>query len=626
MRTIILKLNLQVSKKIFNKIYIMGIMMVFSILISTSQAQVNYQINKIKFQGNKTFRKKVLVENISIYERTFLEKLFRRKEPAFYNETMIQADVERLIRFYQSQGFLYVNVELLPPDINEEKHHVDVTFNIREDDPILVDSISQKILETNPKLNEDSIKRRIERRFELEKNKRFTDAKLAADVANTNFAFRSTGYPYVETKYSLDIRPEQRKTDVHFTTDPGPRSRFDTTHVTGNRYLTREFIKKQLKYKKGEIFSEKKIDNTRRNLYDLQVFRIVSISPQINNATRDSVIPIHITIKEQPRLSTEFGVGYGTEEKFRAYTRITYRSLFGGARRLELYGRHSGIEPYNITLSFVEPRFILPQLSLNSSPYFRRQIEPGFDTQTLGVNVPLNYKFNDNFNATLTYYFQRVSQRLHEGFTDVPSPESNKFLYNKSGLMSALSYTTALPRTSPTEGYSLSLGSKFNGYIFGGDFSYIKLWFDARKYQSLGNEFVLAGRGMIGGIYSSDESKFIPVEDRFYSGGSNSIRGWGRSLLGPMWENGKPRGGKSILELNLELRRPLFWILEGAVFVDAGNVWENAFSYKLNDWAYAVGGGLRFSTPIGPIRLDIGFPVKSDKRNPQFFINVGQAF
>lgn len=607
----------------------------FAVKFSSVHAQVNYQVYKINFQGNKTFKKNVLVENISIYELNFIERLFRRKEPSFYNEVMIQADVERLIRFYQSQGFLYVNVKLLPPDINEEKHRVNVTFDITENDPILVDSISQTIENESYHINEDSIRRRIYLRMELKQNKRFTDAQLSADIAKINFALGSAGYPYVETNYNLNIRAEERKTDVNYTINPGPRSRFDTTSITGNRYISTKFIKRQLKYNQGDIFSEKKIDDTRRNLYDLQVFRIVSISPQLNMATRDSVIPVNVVIKEQPRLSTEFGVGYGTEEKFRAYSRVTYRGFLGGARQLKLYAKHSAIEPYYVSLSFIEPRFLSDKLSLTVSPYFQRAVEPGYDVKILGINTPLNYKFSQQFNATIAGYYERISLLVSENTPDVVVPDEGKLFYDKYGALGNLLYTTAFPVMSPDRGFSARLGAKSSFLKLRVDYAgeygiekvnYNKLWLDLRKYNRLGNSFTLALRGMIGGIFSTDTLGFVPAEDLFYSGGSNSIRGWARSMLGPMGEDGKPRGGKSILEMNVEIRRPLFWLLEGALFFDAGNVWEAPFQYSLNQFSYAVGGGLRFNTPIGPVRLDVGFPINNVKRNPQFFINIGQAF
>ena len=146
-----------------------------------------------------------------------------------------------------------------------------------------------------------------------------------------------------------------------------------------------------------------------------------------------------------------------------------------------------------------------------------------------------------------------------------------------------------------------------------------------RKYTKVG-DFVLSLRGMIGGIHSSDSSQFVPVEDRFYSGGSNSVRGWARSQLGPKRNTGSPMGGKSITEMSIELRHRLFWKIEGAVFMDAGNVWSESFHYRFNELAYAAGAGLRYETPIGPIRLDVGVPLWNEKKRVQLFLSIGQAF
>jgi len=137
---------------------------------------------------------------------------------------------------------------------------------------------------------------------------------------------------------------------------------------------------------------------------------------------------------------------------------------------------------------------------------------------------------------------------------------------------------------------------------------------------------VIAFRLMAGGISSADSSGFIPVEDRFYSGGSNSIRGWNRSELGPKRDSGSPLGGKSIFESNVEIRHPLVWRLSLVAFLEAGNVWEKSYSWDLKHLGYAAGSGIRMDTPVGPVRFDVGFPLWNEKKNPQFFISVGQAF
>lgn len=605
-----------------NRRVIPVLLLFFCVLSLTGQE--GYEIKKIKFEGNKTFKKSDLLAQITMHETNLFQRVIQKKEPTFYNSEFVLKDLERIIRFYQSEGFLYVQATADTFNVDKKKSDLNVRFTINEGKPILVDTIELNARYA-PNVNEDSLVKKLTRRFELKEDKRFNDLGLNKDIVEINNAFQNKGYAYSMTHYEVQVDTAVNKAKVEYYAIPGPLSAFGETSVRGNKYIKESVIRRQLTYKTGDTYESLKLDKTRRNLYDLQTFRIISVIPRKNPDNMDAPIPVDILIEEMPRLSTQFGVGYGTEDKFRGFADITYRGLFNEAGRANLYVRHSALEPYRVSLTLTQPQFLDKKTSLTINPYFRRQIEPGFDTQTLGLNVPVNRKFNDQFNASLSYYFEKVTQRVEAGDYEIPDRESNKFLYNKSGLMAAVSYNSGLPRFSPETGLAAYFGFKYNGYIFKSDFNYTKMWLDLRKYNKIG-DFVLSIRGMIGGIYSSDSAQFIPVEDRFYSGGTNSVRGWARSQLGPKRETGTPMGGKSVVEMSVELRRPLFWKLEGAVFMDAGNVWSQPYHYPLNELAYAAGAGLRFKTPIGPIRFDVGVPLWNEKKRVQLFLSIGQAF
>lgn len=591
-------------------------------------AQDGYELKKIRFDGNKSFKKDELLSNLNAYEVSFIERITKRKEPYFYNKEFLESDLERLIRFYQSEGFIYVKATADTINTNNEKQEVDVIFRIREGTPILIDSLAFSFQQTDSTRSDSltqRITRRMMRRSVLKKNQRFTDLALSEDIARINKAFQNRGFAYSNTSFQLEIDISENNTDVFLRTEPGPRAKFGETNITGYEHTREKFIRKQITYSEGERYDASKLDLLRRNLYDLQLYRIISVVPRMDFSNQKAPIPIDIVLEEMPRFSTEFGLGYGTEDKFRAYVDLTYRGLFNDATRLNLYLKHSALEPYHISLKLIQPQFLDKKTSIMINPYFRRQVEPGFDTQTLGLNIPLNRKFNDQFNAALIYYFEKVAQKVESGDFEVPDPESKKYLYDKSGLQLSAIYSNALPRFSPEKGFSASFGFKYNGYFFPSDFNYTRLWLDVRNYQKLG-DFTLALRGMIGGIHSPDSAQFIPVEDRFYSGGSNSVRGWARSQLGPKRDTGSPLGGKSVLEMSVELRHRIFWQLDGAVFMDAGNVWSESYKYHFNELGYSAGVGLRYKTPIGPIRFDVSMPLWSKKKSPQFFLSVGQAF
>lgn len=610
----------------FNVTSFTFLLVLFAFLTAAElRAQENYAIRKIHFKGNKAFDKDQLLETTSIYESNWYSRRIRKTEAALYHPEIIQADKERIRHFYQTHGFLRAVVKIDSVQTDDKKQSVQLHFSIEENEPIVVDKLLFRIDKGDSLTIKDSIVRAFLRHPILKEGSRFVDANLYADIEQINGFFMNRGHVYADTQFELKLQPDSNKTDVVYGIHKGDKGQFGEATVSGNRFVKEKVIRRQFNFKAGEDYSQKKLESTRRDMYGLQLFRVVSLSPLSDKATQRNPIPIKVYIQEMPRWSTRFGLGFGTEDKFRAFSDFTYRGLWGGTSRLNLQLKHSALTPYYASLSWIEPRFLMQNLSLSVSPYAKREAEPGYSTSTFGLNLPISYTFTQKTKATLSYYAERVTQVIESTDTDVPNPEDKDYLYNKSGLSMSMSLHNALPLVNPSKGWSLALGAKVNGYIFGSDFNYTRLWTDVRAYQKTG-KFLFAERIMLGAIYSSDTSGFIPVEDRWYAGGSNSNRGWGRAEIGPQRESGTPSGGKSMLETNLEVRHPLFWRVELAAFVDASTIQNQSNKYQLSNMQMAVGGGLRINTPIGPIRFDVGMPVWNEKRKAQFFLSVGQAF
>lgn len=597
----------------------------FLVLSYKATAQENYKIRNVAFEGNETLDEEFLLERMALKEVGWLEELITDNEPVLYSQELVELDLERLVRIYQSEGFLQAKATLLPPKLNDEKETMKVNIKVEEGEPMIIDSVSIRFLSGMEHVDTDSLHKKLFRKLELVKGNRFRDQALENDIQYIENALKSLGYAYVITSYDLDLDLEEFTTGVYYAISPGPKTHFGETTIEGNKHVKTSFIRKQLSYDNGETYNKSELTETRQDLYRLQLFRVVSVLPQKNESKKEAPIPVNIYVEEAPRFSTRFGVGYGTEEKFRTFADLNYRGFISGARRINLYLNHSALKPYEVRLRWIQPQFLGLDGSISLNPFLLAKDEPGYQTHSYGINVPFRYIFTPSMNSTLTYYFEDVEQRVEQGDEELPDFEDDKFPYTKSGIMLGSVFDNSTPTFSPEKGITVSGGFKLNGYVFGGTFSYTRLWGEFTAYHRIG-EVILAYRLMAGGIASADSSGFIPVEDRFYSGGSNSIRGWARSQLGPKRQSGTPLGGKSIFETNFEVRHHLFWRLSLAAFIEAGNVWRSSYAYDLNDLGYAAGPGLRIETPIGPIRLDVGFPLWNQKKNPQFFISVGQAF
>lgn len=601
----------------------LGLLFVFA--AASVVAQEDYAICKIDFEGNRHFSKSELLVQTSLKEVNLFQRWVQKQKPVAYHKEFVDQDLSRLVRFYQSEGFLFATVRLGNLETNDKKRQVRLRIIVEENRPVVLRHILFDIRDSLSTGKTDSLRQAVARKISLHTGKRFRDALVYSDLTAINQACYNRGYVYAKSDFRITVHPDSAQADMTFIIRPGKRCQFGPTTIDGNRYVKEKLIRRQIDYKEGLRYSMLSVDKTRQYLYNLQLFRVVSVVSEKDNATQLNPVPMSIHIQELPRWSSKFGVGYGTEERFRAFADVTYRSIGGGTSRLNLNVKYSYLDPYYINLKWIYPQFLSRKLTLSINPYIRRRNEPGFTLNTFGVNVPVVYAFNNALSLTVSYYRERAKLFVPISIIDLMNKD-NSVEYTESGINTTLAYKTAMPVFNPDRGISLALGVKLNGTIFGSTFNYSKLQVDFRKYQTLGAGFVIAARVMAGSIPSFDKDVYIPEEERFYSGGSNSVRGWGYSKLGPKSDDGTPEGGASIMEMNVEMRRHLFWRLDGALFTDAGNVWTDSFHYPLNALAYSVGAGLRMDTPIGPVRIDVAMPVWNQKRSLQFFINVGQAF
>lgn len=590
-----------------------------------AHSQESYKVRKITFEGNKSLEKSFLLEKIALKEVSTFKRLLTKEQPFLYSSELINADIQRVVAIYQSEGYIDAKATLLPLTINNKKQTVNITVKIEEGEPIIVDSIYFRAKGNFPPSMMDSIAKRVIIKSSLLKNKRFRDQLLLLDIELLENEFKNLGYAYVKVDYNLDLDLENYLTGVEYIINSGDLCYVGETTIEGYDRTSKKVVLKQLSYKKGELYNKSMLEKTRENLYSLKLFKVVSVLPETDPETLKNPIPIAVYLERAPKFSSTFGAGYGTEDHFRAFADLNFNGFLGAARRLNLNLKHSAVKPYSVSLRWIQPQFIGKKSSIIINPFIERNKEPGYDIHSYGINIPINYQITPYINSTLTYYYEKIKHYVEEGDALGLDPENNKFLYNKSGVVFAAFLNNSEPQLSPTKGSYLSLVYKLNGFLFGGKFNYNRLWSEFRQYQEVGN-VVFAFRALVGLINSQDSSKYVPVEDRFYSGGSNSVRGWDRSELGPKRESGTPLGGKSILEANIEARIPLFWRVSAVAFVDAGNVWTESLKYRLGELTYAIGAGIRIKTLIGPIRLDIGFPVGNEKKSPQFFLSVGQAF
>ncbi len=595
------------------------------VLQQPAVAQSGYKVAGIQFIGNKTFDSGDLRNVMVLKTASWFRRFFLGGERSEYDETSLQRDLLRIKRFYQRRGFLDARVKLAGLETEDKDETVKLNIEITENKPILNNAITYSFASATA----DSaalmhIIPQAQIREQIPKGERFRDEAINSIRGGLADAFANSGYPYADIGVDLAVDTVTSLVDIEFKLDPGPLCVFGDVSVTGQDRVNKQLIVDQLRLKSGQRYSQKLLRESQRQIFSLQVFEVATVRARLSE-TRDSIIPVQVNVSEAPQWSSKVGIGYGREDAFRAFTQMRLLSFMGGARRLSLYAKHSGLEPYHVELSAVQPAFLSPRNEIAISPFVRKQDEPGYKVTRYGSNLSFSRRFNLFLTGSVTYTFEQVRLDTTTIATQDQTNLSNLNLYNKSAIQLAFNWDDSSPAFSPDHGWFGTVTLKYSGLDLGSKFSYAKTLVDIRHYVKLAGT-VLALRAKVGGIKSFDADPFIPVEDRYYSGGSTSNRGWARGELGPVDANGTPIGGNSLFEGNVELRYPIVGIFSGVVFCDLGNVWLPSYDYRFGDLRYATGLGLRIRTPIGPVRGDVGRPIFDNETKIQIHLSVGQAF
>jgi outer membrane protein assembly complex protein YaeT len=417
--------------------------------------------------------------------------------------------------------------------------------------------------------------------------------------------------------------------------EAGPLSYFGVARIPDAEKLETpvKAILARLTFKEGEIFSQDELFKTQRKLYETDLFKSVVLTPDVVPAAQPN-IPISIQVEEKKKRSVRVGLGYGDEEQVRARLGLRYRNLWGGGRFLDLDSRYSSLG-YLVTETFTNPVAWGSDYDFVHQSGARRRDLPGFTDQAYFTQARLEHDLGWDLRYFFGYgiEFSRPFDIPIETLIRLQGTEPEK-LYRSSFVLFGLRRDTVDNHIEPTKGGILNLSNEVAPTFLGSGLQYAQTVVEAKEYHALGDSgFVLAGRVKFGIIQPMQSTFQIPIQKRFFSGGANSVRGYKLDFLGPRNTTNDPIGGDAVLEANLEGRFPLPLPvygkkIGGVVFMDAGNVYFKARNIDLGQLKYSPGVGLRYLSPIGPIGVDVAFPVNpiDNDRGYQFHFSIGYGF
>jgi outer membrane protein insertion porin family/translocation and assembly module TamA len=562
----------------------------------------------------------------------------------YFDRRAFEADLKRIEAYYRDRGYPDARVTSFDVDLNDTQDEVDITINIAEGQPITVAGIELTGFDVLPPERRASLQetlplqegRPLDRQLEVASRERAVNA------------LRDEGYPYATVELTeRESGPRQRT--VVLTATPGTLAHFGPVEIVGHASVGEHVLRRQLTFEPGDVFTRQAMRETQRKLYGLELFEFANVESVEDRELQPAEVPVRITVAEGKHRKVNLGVGYGSEERARARLRWDHVNFFGEARHAGFEGKWSSLSR-GVRADFREPYFFHPDFSLNFDGQVWQAAEPVYDLDQVGGRATLRHQIDqqNTWSISLLNEFQR-SSIANEALLDFTvrdelialglDPRDGESRGTLSSIAFDLSRNTTNNLLDARRGYVVNAHVEQAGKWLWGTFNFWSATVEGRHYFSIGDRAVVANRLRVGGIEpfggGATEAN-VPFYRRFFLGGASSIRGWGRYEVSPLSGFGFPIGGHAMLEGSSEVRLAVWGNVGAVAFVDYGNVWAGPWDIDFGDLRYAAGPGLRYLTPIGPARVDLGYqlnPVDNllvngepQQRRWRIHFSIGQAF
>lgn len=585
-----------------------------------------------------------------------LREVMRTKAPSWlpftakprYSAADLKDDVQRVQALYASRGFPEARVTRVVADVDPDARRVEILVTIDEGPTRHAGRVSFEGFD-------DDLSGRLE---QLPSAAGFREgAPLErAWVEGIRDAslhlLRDAGHAQAVVEVREAVNADATA-DLTFVAVPGPLLRIGPIEYVGLQSVQENVVRRSLAFAPGDVFRESQLDETERSLRAFELFEFAYVQPRRDDVEGD-LVPVRITVAEGRHRRTDLGVGYGTEERARAQASWRNVNLGGRGRTLGLESRVSSLE-WGARASVIEPYVFTRHLSVGATAQWWFENEPIYRMRTYGGratttwqrdtrDIPRQRGVVSSVGLTVINDYTRYS--VADFALDDPAyraqlislgldPETGEGQGTLVGLRLQLQRSSVLNPLDGQQGTAATLAIERAGGLLSGDFTYTEVVGDVRSYRTVGS-VVFAARGRVGAITSSEQPGEVPFFKRYFLGGSSSLRGWGRYDISPLTASGLPVGGLSLVETSAEARIPVTGSLSLVGFVDAGNVWQTSGDIDLGDLRVSVGPGIRYATPIGPIRLDFGYqltPIEGlvvrgnpEQRQWRVHFSIGQAF
>ena len=574
-------------------------------------ARVVYTVNEgakgavaqINFEGNAhvstwRLRKEMKTKRQTIV--AFLDKSGR------LDEAQLQQDMDSLREWYQNHGFIDVEMK----DVRRERNakgKLTITIVIAEGPQYHVRNLTisgEKVAKEEALL----VLLKMKAGSVYSPKQLHDDAKAVAD------AYGSGGY------VDLVITPESTPAgpglvDVHYKIEEGERSYLNRVDIEGNTRTKDKVIRREVLVAPGDVFNTVRVDTTKKRLENLGYFSKVETYPE------DTGVPgrkdLTILVQEKRTGSLSLGGGFSTVEQIVGTAELTqgnfdlfnWPSFTGGGQKFRLRLSYGSVSK-NFLLNVVEPYFLDRRLSLSGSLFYSEAdyLSVDYNQRNYGFSFEFRKPLTSLMYASLAYQLQNVDI-YNVSSTAPPDIQLQQGTFTESKIYGSLVFDRRDNPLLTRAGQRITYSPYIAGGFLGGDTQIYGWDVEGSQYFPLKWDTILLFNGEIATVDTWGNGAFVPLFERLYLGGANNLRGFPFREVGPQ-QNGEPIGGQSMARLTVEWTFPIIEKARGALFYDSGFVNADPWKFDFSHLASDIGAGIRINLPIGPMRLDYGYPIE----------------
>lgn len=574
------------------------------------------QVKKITFLGNRNLSSTKLKSAMVTKEGGFFSFL---SGSGAYKQDAFDRDVQILNYLYFNEGYVQVKIARPQVYVSPDKRSIYVTIQIEEGVQFDVGNVdfTGDILFEKQELFES---------IAIDESKLFVFETIQNDVRELQAKYGDLGYAYANIIRRTSIREKERLVDITFEIDKGNKVYIGNINVIGNTKTRDKVLRRELRLREGELYNETRKRESEANVQRLGFFEEVNFNTKTPRG-RDDLMDIDIVVKERNTGTIQVGAGYSSFAGFVFNGQVNQTNLLGRGQKLGVSIDISDKQSL-FKLSFTEPYFNDTEWSLGFDAYQSQRTLTQYREVKKGGAVRVGHPLAPYLRGFIRYKVDDTDLTLtDEGDPDLFPVETANGL--TSSVTLTLEYDKRNDRFAPSKGIYSSASVEYAG--LGGDLDYTKTFATFRYYKKVLWDIVWRNNINYGLIASNKQGEEPPFSELFLLGGANSLRGYDWFTVGrrkfsnkaynealaagdpdPNNTAMKPFGGKQQLYYNLEFQFPMIREagINGVVFYDIGQA-ENQI--KPEDFQQDVGFGIRWFSPIGPLRFEWGFPVGSQE-------------